>query len=89
MSDDSLDEKTLKKLIANHAAREFVVGRLSQNEWTLSVRLGGPTMPLVPIGSRREGLRIWTSLTAVGRFTHRLGVSGFFVEMTPGPNPRQ
>lgn len=89
MSDDSLDEKTLKKLIANHAVREFVVCRLSANEWTLSVRLGGPTMPLLTIGSRRKGARIWLSLTALGKFTHRLGVSGFFVEMIPGSNPRQ
>lgn len=89
MSDDGLDEKTLKRLIAQHAVREFVVGRLSANEWTLSVRLGGPGVPLLPICSRREELRIWASLTAVGKFANRLGVPGFYVEMFPGATPRQ
>ncbi|NWA23914.1 hypothetical protein HX866_03325 [Pseudomonas gingeri] len=46
-----------------------------------SDRLGGPTARLVPVRSRREPLRTWASLTAVGRFADALGLRGFTVEL--------
>ncbi|QJI39386.1 hypothetical protein HKK52_11140 [Pseudomonas sp. ADAK2] len=35
----------------------------------------------VPVRSRRERLRTWASLTAVGRFADSVGLSGFSVEL--------
>lgn len=54
--------------------------------WTLSVRLGGPTarlvpVRLVPVRSRREPLRIWTSLKAVVKFADKVGLTAFSVEL--------
>lgn len=86
---DAIYEDALQHLVNSHAVREVVVGRISANEWTLSVRLGGPTARLVPVRSRRERLRIWKSLTAVGKFADRLGLPGFYVELLPGPIVRR
>jgi len=33
------------------------------------------------VRSRREALRTWASLTAVGRFAEALGIKGFAVEL--------
>jgi hypothetical protein len=33
------------------------------------------------VRSRRESLRAWASLTAVGRFADSVGLSGFSVEL--------
>lgn len=35
----------------------------------------------VPVRSRREALRTWASLTAVGKFADALGLKGFTVEL--------
>ena len=43
--------------------------------------LGGPHSRLIPVRSRREVIRTWASLTAVGRFAEGLGVLGFAVEL--------
>jgi hypothetical protein len=49
--------------------REVVVGRINGDPaWGLSIRLGGPAARLVPVRSRREAIRTWASLTAVGKF---------------------
>ncbi|WP_371926205.1 hypothetical protein [Pseudomonas sp. FSL R10-0071] len=53
----------------------------SRTKWTFSVRLGGPHSRLIAVRSRREAIRTWASLTAVGRFAERLGVRGFAVEL--------
>lgn len=36
---------------------------------------------LVPVRSRREPLRTWESLTAVGLFAEAVGIKGFSVEL--------
>ncbi|MCP1515686.1 hypothetical protein [Pseudomonas rhodesiae] len=53
--------------MAKLAIRKAVVGRVKGDyaQLTLSVRTGGPTKRLVPVRSRRDPLRIWTSLKAV------------------------
>nr|WP_218180183.1 hypothetical protein [Pseudomonas reactans] len=73
----------MKALISQHAVREAVVGRIAghDSKWTLSIRLGGPTARLIPVRSRRESLRTWSSLTAVGRFADAVGLTGFSVEL--------
>lgn len=70
MIGEAIQLDSLAHLISQHAIREAVVGRVKGDNamWTLSVRLGGPTARLVPVRSRREPLRIWTSLKAVVTF---------------------
>ncbi|WP_455910703.1 hypothetical protein [Pseudomonas putida] len=79
----AIQSDTLKALVSQHAIREAVVGRVAGDDakWTLSIRLGGPTARLVPVRSRREPLRTWASLTAVGRFAESLGITAFSVEL--------
>jgi hypothetical protein len=49
--------------------------------WSLSIRLGGSGTRWVPVRSRRERLRTWASLIAVGRFAEGVGLSEFSVEL--------
>lgn len=79
----AIHSDTLKALVSQHAIREAVVGRVAGDDgkWTLSIRLGGPTARLVAVRSRREPLRTWASLTAVGRFADAVGLRGFTVEL--------
>ena len=83
MIGEAIHSDTLKALVSQHAIREAVVGRVAGDDgrWTLSIRLGGPTARLVPVRSRREPLRTWASLTAVGRFAESLGITAFSVEL--------
>lgn len=83
MIGEAIQSDTLKALVSQHAIREAVVGRVAGDDakWTLSIRLGGPSARLVPVRSRREPLRTWASLTAVGRFAESLGITAFSVEL--------
>lgn len=72
----ALDEDTLKALLSAQAVRDVRVQRQG-DAWGVSVRLG---VAWHPIKSRREPVRTWASLTAVGRFFERLGVTRFEVE---------
>lgn len=81
---EAIQSDTLKALVSQHAVREAVVGRVAGNnsQWTLSIRLGGPTARLIPVRSRRERLRAWSSLTAVGRFAEAVGINRISVELS-------
>jgi len=81
--DHAIQSDTLNTLVSQHLIREVVVGRVDGNnaKWTLSVRLGSPTARLLPVRSRREPLRMWASLTAVGRFAENVGITAFSVEL--------
>lgn len=83
MIGEAIQSDTLKVLVSQHAIREVVVGRVAGHDakWTLSIQLGGASARLVPVRSRREPIRTWASLTAVGRFAESLGVRGFRVEL--------
>ncbi|WP_455826900.1 hypothetical protein [Pseudomonas graminis] len=83
MIGEAIQSDTLKVLVSQLAIREAVVGRVAgeNSQWSLSVRLGGPTARLIPVRSRREPLRTWASLTAVGRFAEAVGITGFSVEL--------
>lgn len=72
----AIDEDTLKALLSAQAVRDVRVQRQGDG-WTLSVRLG---VAWHSIRSRREPVREWASLTAVGRFLERVGVTKFDVE---------
>ena len=82
MIGDGIHEDALQHLVQQNAVRAFVVGRdASREKWTFSVRLGGPHSRLIPVRSRREEVRTWASLTAIGRFAEGLGIRGFAVEL--------
>ena len=82
MIGEGIHEDALQHLVQQNAVREFVVGcDASRTKWTFSVRLGGPHSRLIAVRSRREAIRTWASLTAVGRFAEGLGVRGFAVEL--------
>ncbi|WP_122588803.1 hypothetical protein [Pseudomonas viridiflava] len=75
-----IQEDALLIMLEGGAVRDVLVSR--QNEkWTLAIRLGGAGSRWLPIRSRREALRTWASLTAVGRFAESLGVKAFQVEV--------
>ncbi|NKF27000.1 hypothetical protein HER21_11105 [Pseudomonas sp. BGM005] len=81
MIGDGIREDVLRALVDQHAVRECRVARVEGGpEWGLSVRLGTGAR-WVPVRSRRESLRTWASLTAVGRFAEALGIDGFSVEL--------
>ncbi|MEH6353843.1 hypothetical protein [Pseudomonas sp. 3JA] len=83
MIGEAIHDDTLKALVSQHVVREVVVGRVAgdNHQWTLSVRLGGPTARLIPVRSRREPLRIWTSAKAVIKYADAVGLRGFTVEL--------
>ena len=66
----SVEQETLQALVETGAAREFRV--LHDGEaWRLELRLGSKWLP---VRSRREPVRAWRSLTAVGRFCEHVGI---------------
>lgn len=83
MIGEAIHDDTLKALVSQHVIRDVVVGRLQgdNQQWTLSVRLGGPTARLIPVRSRREPLRIWKILNAAAKYAEAVGLRGFVVEL--------
>lgn len=75
-----IQEETLRVMLEAGAVREVLVSR-HNGKWSLAIRLGGTGSRWLPVRSRREALRTWASLTAVGRFADSLGVKGFAVEL--------
>ncbi|MGQ3824288.1 hypothetical protein [Pseudomonas alliivorans] len=75
-----IQEDALRIMLEGGAVRDVLVSRHNE-KWTLAIRLGGAGSRWLPIRSRREALRTWASLTAVGRFAESLGVKGFQVEV--------
>lgn len=59
----AIKQETLQALIETGAAREFRVLREDET-WRLELRLGSKWLP---VRSRREPIRYWRSLRAVGR----------------------
>ncbi len=62
-----IHEEVLRALAEGCAVRDTLVSRQDE-KWTLAIRLGGSGSRWLAVRSRREALRTWTSLTAVGRF---------------------
>ncbi|AHZ72653.1 hypothetical protein OU5_5574 [Pseudomonas mandelii JR-1] len=82
MMGEGIHEEVLRALVEQHAVRECLVAKVDGGPaWGLSIRLGGSGARWVPVRSRRERLRTWASLTAVGRFAEGVGLSGFTVEL--------
>ena len=75
-----IQEETLRAMLDAGAVREVLASR-QDDKWGLAIRLGGAGSRWLPVRSRREALRTWASLTAVGRFAESLGVKVFAVEL--------
>jgi hypothetical protein len=73
----AIEQETLQVLVETGAAREFRVLREGE-AWRLDVRLGSKWLP---VRSRREPIRYWRSLTAVGRFCETVGIKVLSVEL--------
>jgi len=82
MIGEGIQEEVLRALVEQHAVRECLVAKVEGGpEWGVSIRLGGSGARWVPVRSRRERVRTWASLTAVGRFADGIGLRGFSVEL--------
>ena len=75
-----IQEETLRAMLDAGAVREVLASR-QDDKWGLAIRLGGAGSRWLPVRSRREALRTWASLTAVGRFADAQGIKGFAVEL--------
>ena len=74
----AVEQDTLVALIESGAAREFRATRGPGGPgWGLSTRLGRFWLP---VRSRREPVRTWASLTALGRFCEGMGIRSLVVE---------
>ncbi len=73
----AIEQETLQALVETDAAREFRVLR-EGDDWRLELRLG---VKWLPVRSRREPVRHWRSLTAVGRFCESVGIKVLTVEL--------
>ena len=78
---EGIHEDALRAMLEGGAVREVMVSRHGE-KWGLGIRLGGAGSRWLPIRSRREALRTWASLTAVGRFAEAQGVKGFMVNQS-------
>ena len=82
MIGEAIQEDVLRALVSQHAVRECLVAKVDGGPaWGLSIRLGGSGARWVPVRSKREKVRTWASLTAVGRFADAVGLRGFSVEL--------
>ena len=75
-----IQEDALRVMLEGGAVREVLVSRHG-DKWGLAIRLGGAGSRWLSVRSRREALRTWASLTAVGRFAETMGIKGFAVEL--------
>lgn len=73
----AIEQETLQALVETGATREFRVLRDGE-AWRLELRLG---VKWLPLRSRREPIKHWRSLTAVGRFCEGLGIKSLTVEL--------
>lgn len=82
MIGNGIQEEVLRALVEQHVVRECLVAKIEGGpDWGLSIRLSGSGARWVSVRSRREKVRTWASLTAVGRFADNVGLSGFSVEL--------
>jgi hypothetical protein len=69
-------QDTLEALVSAQALRECRAVRVDGG-WSLQGRLGASWRP---VRSRREPVRVWPSLTALGIFCDKLGIRQLIVE---------
>ncbi|WP_025112477.1 hypothetical protein [Pseudomonas sp. H1h] len=82
MIGNGIHEEMLRAPVEQHAGRECLVAKVDSGlTWGLSIRLSSSGARWVPVRSRRQTLRTWAGLTAVGRFADSVGLRGFSVEL--------
>jgi hypothetical protein len=72
----AIDQEALQTLLRAQAIREARANR-ANGSWLLSVRLGAFWHP---VRSKREPVRSWASLTALGKFCDTVGIKELSVE---------
>lgn len=73
----AIQQDTLEALVSDAALREVRAARIDGG-WSLQGRIG---LGWRPVRSRREPVRIWASLTAVGKFCDKVGIRTLTVEL--------
>lgn len=73
----AIDQDTLAALVETGAMRDFRAVRKGE-AWSLQGRIGSSWLP---VRSRREPIRLWASLTAIGRFCEGQGIRSLTVEL--------
>jgi hypothetical protein len=73
----AIDQDTLSALVETGAMRDFRAVRKGE-AWSLQGRIGSSWLP---VRSRREPVRLWASLTAIGRFCEAQGIRSLAVEL--------
>lgn len=72
----AIHEDVLETLVSDHALRDLRAVRV-EGGWSLQGRLSASWRP---VRSRREPVRVWPSLTALGRFCDRIGIKAVTIE---------
>lgn len=72
----AIQQDTLQALVSDQVLRELRAVRVDGG-WSLQGRLSASWRP---VRSRREPVRVWPSLTALGRFCDKLGAKSLTVE---------
>lgn len=82
MIGQSVDVHTLRVLVSARQVRDAVAGRWEDDcsQWTLSIRVGGPTARLIPVRSKRDAVKTWAKVDTLVKFAEEVGLEGFRVE---------
>ena len=86
MIGQAVDVNTLRVLASTRQVREAVAGRWEEDrsQWTLSIRIGGPTARLIPVRSKRDAVKTWAKVDTLVKFAEEVGLEGFRVELRDG-----
>lgn len=74
---NAIQQEVLAVMVADQVLRELRAVRV-EDGWSLQGRLGTSWRP---VRSRREPIRVWASLTALGNFCDKLGIKTLTVEL--------
>lgn len=82
MIGQAVDVNTLRVLASARQVRDAVAGRWEddRSQWTLSIRVGDPTVRLIPVRSKRDAVKTWAKLDTLVRFAKEAGLEGVRVE---------
>ncbi|MFJ4443321.1 hypothetical protein ACIPZ8_14660 [Pseudomonas sp. NPDC089422] len=83
MIGQAIDLSTWRVLASTRQVRDAVAGRHEddRSQWTLGVRIGGPTAWLIPVRSKREAVKTWASLETLVKFAEDCGLDGLRIEL--------
>lgn len=74
---EAIDQNTLKALVSAQALRECRIVRYGEG-WSLQGRLGASWLP---VRSDKKPIRVWLSLTAIGKFCEAMGIRTATLEL--------